>query len=181
MSLTYTNYFNSNYKRQIKQLYIKCFPKNERFPFWILKRCSKKNNIFFYAVSDNDELIGMVYIINCSEFIYLMYLAVDENKRGNGYGTEILKDLKKKYETIILSIEGQDKEEQNEKKKKRKEFYLKNGFYETNNFIEDNGVKYEVLCTNKNYHITTEKLKQRYIQMTESNIMKKIIRKIFNY
>ena len=36
----------------------------------------------------------------------------------------------------------------------RKNFYIRNGFYETNNFICDGGIEYEILCTNKNLAIT---------------------------
>lgn len=51
----------------------------------------------------------MEYIINYDNNAYLMYLAIDQNQRGKGYGTKILADLIKKYETIILSIERPNK------------------------------------------------------------------------
>lgn len=53
----------------------------------------------------------------------------------------------------------------NDEKLRRKKFYLKNGFYETNKFILDNKVEYEILCTNRDYEITEENLKQRYTKM----------------
>jgi ribosomal protein S18 acetylase RimI-like enzyme len=173
------DYFESNHKKEMKKIYQSSFPKNERFPFWILKHCSKEKNVLFNAILDNDKIIGIEYIINCENYAYLMYLAVDEDQREKGYGTKILDDLTKKYKTIILSIERTNKD-LNDIREKRKNFYLKNGFYETNKFIEDTGVQYEILCTNKDFTITKEKLEERYTKMTNSIMMKKLIGRIFN-
>lgn len=181
MKIKYIDYLISKEKKEIKNIYLNAFPKNERFPFWILKHCSKEKNVFFNAILDDNKAIGMEYIINYNDenTAYLMYLAIDKKQRGKGYGSKILKDLTKKYETIILSIERTDKNF-NDNKEKRKNFYLKNGFYETNKFIRDNGIEYEILCTNKNYSITKENLEKRYTKMTNSTIMKYLIGKIFN-
>lgn len=179
MNLKYIDYFESDHKNEIKKLYINSFPKDERFPFWILKRCSQEKNVSFNVIFDDSKLIGMEYIINCSNYTYLMYLAIDENQREKGYGSEILNDLTKKYKNIVLSIERTN-EDLNFNNKRRKNFYLRNGFYETNKFIKDNGVQYEILCTNKNYTITKEKLEERYTNMTNSTIMKWLIGKLFN-
>ncbi len=181
MNLKYINYFASKHKNEIKNIYLNSFQKDERFPFWILKHCSKEQNVVFNVILDDKKVIGMEYIINYNDenTAYLMYLAIDKKQRGKGYGSEILKDLAKKYETIILSIERPNKNF-DDNKEKRKNFYLKNGFYETNKFIQDKGIEYEILCTNKNYSITKENLEKRYIKMTNSTIMKYLIGKIFN-
>lgn len=179
MSLKYIEYSKNKYKNEIKKLYIHSFPKSERFPFWILKECSKSKNVLFNVILDNEKIIGMEYIINYENISYLMYLAVDETKRNKGYGSQILKDLNQEYNTIILSIEKTNKNLRDDKQK-RKDFYLRNGFNETNKFIKDNGVEYEILCTNREYDITSKILKKRYDKMSNSFIMKYIIGKIFN-
>ena len=75
----------------IKSLWI--FFKSLLFPFFTLKHCSKEKNVIFNEILDNDKTIGMEYIIECSDFVYLMYLAIDKNKQGNGYGSKSLDDL----------------------------------------------------------------------------------------
>lgn len=179
MNLNYIDYVKSNRKNEIKKIFVNSFPKSERFPFFILRRCSKGTNVIFNVILDKDKLIGMEYIIECSDFTYLMYLAVDKKQRNNGYGSQVLSNLIKKYKNVILSIERPDKNCYNEKNK-RKNFYLRNGFYETNKFIGDNGVEYELLCTNKNYIVTPQKLKERYTKMASSIMMKWLIGKLFN-
>ena len=107
------------------------FNKLERFPFWILKKCAKENNIEFNAILNNSTIIGIEYVVKYNNVAYLMYLAIDKTKRNNGYGSKVLLDLSKKYKTIILSIERAYNNIKDEKLH-RKEFYLRNGFYSTN-------------------------------------------------
>ena len=178
MNLKYVDYFKSNNKDDSKRIYIESFPKSERFPFWMLKNCAKEENVVFDVIIDNDKVIGMEYLINYDNITYLMYLAIDEKQRHKGYGSKVLKDLIEKYKIIILSIERPRKNLENSEN--RKNFYLRNGFNETNKFIVDSGVEYEILCTKKDYNITKEILQNRYNRMSNSTIMKYLIRKTFD-
>lgn len=103
MFLKYVDY--NKYANEIEELYLKSFPDDERFPFWILEECSKENNSDLYAIIDNDRFIGMCYIVNCCNAYYLMYLAVEPSLRNKSYGSKILIDLKEKYKTLFLSID----------------------------------------------------------------------------
>ena len=62
----------------------------------------------------------------------------------------------------------------------RKEFYLKNGFYDTNKFIEDGGVQYEILSSTKEFTITPEKMAEKYNKMTKNKLLNRLIKKMYN-
>ena len=179
MILKYTSYFLVKDKKKIKNIYINSFNKDERFSFFILEKCAKEKNVEFNVVYDNNDLIGFYYIVNYDDVSYLMYFAVDINKRNKGYGSMILSNLRKKYNNILLCTEFANKNV-NDEKLSRRNFYLKNGFFSSNKFIIDNNVKYEILTTNKDYPITEEVLRKRYINMTRSKFIKLIIGKKFN-
>ena len=174
MKLRYTSY--SKYKDKTENLYLNAFPIEERFPFWILEECSKENNSTLYAILDNHEFIGMSYIVNCDESYYLMYLAVEPNLRNKKYGSKILSDLKERYKILFLSIDKPN----DEMSIRRKKFYLKNGFYDTNKYYEDTGVCYEVLCTNNEYIINDDIMKKRYTNMSNKPEIFNVAANTFN-
>ena len=173
MNLKYVDYLK--YKRNIKNVYLEAFPKKERFPFWILKHSVKKGKSTLKAIMDDDRFIGMMYIVNCDDSFYLMFLAINEELRNKNYGTNVLRDLNAKYKTLFLSIE----KPKNELSERRKNFYLRNGFLETKMYCRDAGVDYEILCNNKDYVITEEIHKKRYENMTDSKLVKFCIHRIF--
>lgn len=173
MNFEYVSY--PQYKENIKKLYLDAFPKNERFPFWILKHSIKKGKAELNAIVDKDTFIGMNYMVNCDDSFYLMYFAIDKELRNNNYGSKVLQDLNEKHNTIFLSIE----KPKDELSKRRKNFYLRNGFYETKMSCTEAGVDYEILCNNKNYNITEEIHKKRYDNMTNSKIVKLCMKIIF--
>ena len=150
MDLKYIN--NVKYMDEIEKLYLEAFPKDERFPFWILEECSKENNSDLYAVIDNDKFIGMCYIVNCVNAYYLMYLAVELNLRNKNYGSKILSDLIEKYQLLFLSIDEP----------------------------EDTGINYEILCTDDRYEITDNIMKMRYTNMTNNSKIFDEISNTFN-
>lgn len=173
MNFEYISY--PEYKKDIKNLYLKAFPKNERFPFWILRHSIKKGKAKLNAIIDNDIFIGMNYMVNCDDSFYLIYFAIDKELRNKNYGSNVLQDLSEKYGTIFLSIE----KPKNELSQRRKNFYLRNGFFETNKYSSEGGVEYEILCNNKDYNITEEIHKKRYDNMTNSRVVKFCIDLIF--
>ena len=99
MNFEYISY--PEYKKDIKNLYLKAFPKNERFPFWILKHSTKKGKATLNAILDKDKFIGMGYLVDCDDSFYLMYFAIDKELRNNNYGSKVLQDLNEKYGTIF--------------------------------------------------------------------------------
>ena len=178
MKLNYIDFNLCKDKKMIKKIYHESFDKKERFPFWLLKFCAKEDNILFNVIYDNKELIGFEYIVKYDNIAYLMYLAISNNKRNLGYGSEILKQLNNSFDNVLLSIERA--RTKFDIKYKRKQFYLRNGFTTTNKFLLDNNVEYEVLCNNNELNINDELLQKRYTKMTSSKIIRFIISKTFD-
>lgn len=63
---------------------------------------------------------------------------------------------------------------------RRKNFYLRNGFYDINRFYEDAGINYEILCTDDKYEITDDIMKMRYANMTNNFKLLEVISNTFN-
>lgn len=179
MNFNYVDFLSSSDKKLIKKLYYESFDKEERFPFWLLKKCSKEKNVKFNVIYNKDKVVGFQYIIEYDNIAYLMYFAIEKNQRNNSYGSEILKKLNRSYKNVLLCIEKAN-EQISDIKYKRKQFYLRNGFVGTNKYIIDNNVEYELLCNNSNLNITKEILEKRYTMMTSFKILRFIISKIFN-
>lgn len=101
--------------KRIEQLYLRTFPKNERKPFGVI-----------------GEFLGLAITINYQDKVLLDYFAMDDAKRGKGYGSAALAALMERYDgrRMILEIESttRPREAGNfEERLRRKHFYHKNG------------------------------------------------------
>ena len=84
-----------------------------------------------------------------------MFFAVDAALRSKGFGSAILQEIQKKYPTkkIIISIEPCDETAPDiEIRKKRKVFYLRNGYKETGYMIKLAGVVQEIIIANGEFN-----------------------------
>ena len=140
-------YSNKNI-RDIKALLKSAFPKVERMPFWMLMLRAKFKSVEFLAFYDNSQFCGIAYLVTHENMTFILYLAVDSKLRSKGYGSKILNFISERYKIyrIILDIEAIDEAADNfEERKKRKNFYLSNGYVSSGyGFILDD-VAYEVL------------------------------------
>ncbi len=170
-----------NYKQDksilklIKPLYLKSFPSDERMPFFMLKRLANKINHNCYAAFDENVFIGMIYTVTYKNIVYLYYLAIDDSIRGKGYGTKILAFLQRlhKNKTIVLTIEALDEtQENNDVRIKRKQFYEKNGFFDSFMTVKEFTVTYEILFCGDKFTI------DEYEQLM-NNVFGKLITKYF--
>jgi len=174
---------DSQSQSQIKEIYETSFPKSEKFPFWVLKQCAKESNVRLDSIIDHntDKIVGMSFLISYDDITYLMYVAIDKKYRNKGFGSLVLRDLilRQADVSILLCIERPSAKKE-DIKVRRKDFYLRNGFYETGYFIEDSGVEYEFLSSSKERIITENDLKKRYSCMTKNPLIKFIIKNTFD-
>lgn len=133
---------------RVKDLYKSAFPKDERAPFPLLAHKAKMGRAEFLIAFDGDRFVGLAYMVCSDGFAYLFYLAVDKSLRAKGYGSAILSALKKRYsdKTLFLALEELDEAAPNiNERKRRREFYEKNGFTGIPYKLKEASVIYDVM------------------------------------
>lgn len=82
--------------------------------------------------------------------------------QSKGYGREAMKAIRNYFanDKIILLVEEiRDDAENNEQRKSRKRFYLRNGFVDSGKIMTEGGVRYEMLHSD-NADVSTEEYKK---------------------
>ena len=139
----------------VKRIYFESFPKSERMPFPLMVAMSKLWNTDFLGYYEEDTLCGFIYLAHNRKIVFVMFFAVDAALRSKGFGSAILQEIQKKYPTkkIIISIEPCDETAPDiEIRKKRKAFYLRNGYKETGYMIKLAGVVQEIIIANGEFN-----------------------------
>lgn len=140
---------NKKYIKKARSLYNSAFPSAERIPFDILLYKAKGSNVMFFAVVDKAEFKGLTYTVWYNDIVFIFYLAVEKQARGNGIGSQILKLIKEEFPScrLVLNIEAlDDNAPNNDERIRRREFYVKNGFYGAGYNVREYSVIYENLC-----------------------------------
>ncbi|MBO5343264.1 MAG: GNAT family N-acetyltransferase [Ruminococcus sp.] len=159
MSITLEKFTKSDNKL-LKKLYISAFPMEERCPYFIMMNREKRGKSEMLVARDKGEFIGFAYMVCDQKLAYLFYLAVDDSKRGQGYGTKIIEAVKKKYNgmRIFLAREQLDKSAENYAQRvSRRNFYIRCGFEDLPCCIKEGSVVYDVMgiggiVTAEEYH-----------------------------
>ncbi len=137
--------------RSIKKLYKLAFPKDERVSFKVLVKRADPEIADFWGVYDGGIVVGMAYAVKSFTLAYLYYFAICADKRGKGYGTAVLTELKRVYKdkVLFLALETLDKTAENyEWRVKRHGFYEKCGFSDLPYRIKEASVVYGVMSAN---------------------------------
>lgn len=130
------------------------FPPKEYLPPSKLIEMSREDEFDFLALYDGDKFVGFIAVVTHKSIAYLFFLAIDKVLRGNGYGGMALKTLRSLYPGFRHVVDFEmvdDAAENNEQRKKRRSFYLKNGYLPTGRFLSYLGVDYEIFCTDKSF------------------------------
>ena len=175
--IRFEHYQFTKAKDIIQNIYEQSFSLSERFDFNILKKCDKESNVHLSCILQDDEPVGMQFTIELpNDITYLMYFAIEEAYRNHNIGSMALQRLVTSKDKVMLIIERPV----DELSERRKNFYLRNGFYSTDIFFEDTGVQYEILISDKNYKPTEQDLLNRYRCMTNNELTWKRIKGTFN-
>ncbi|MCL2843493.1 MAG: GNAT family N-acetyltransferase [Oscillospiraceae bacterium] len=137
----------------IKELYSSAFPRQEQAPLPFLINQTKKDTVRFDAYYDGDVFVGLTYTISFGDTTYLWYLATQRELRSQGYGAQIMQHLRKVYPNnrIVLNLDAQDESaSDSEIRKRRKEFYIRNGYTSTGYLCMFHGNRLDVMSINGN-------------------------------
>ena len=143
----------------VKELYHEAFPFKERFSLLALRLGAMKPEMEFLAYFDaerDNAFAGMSYTIEAGEYLYILYLAVPAESRGQGYGTQILDLLHEMYpdHSLVLEIEPLDKKADNyDQRVARLAFYERNGFHLVGYELFDGAVRYSMLATGDDFDV----------------------------
>ncbi len=106
------------------------FPYEERRDCFDQKKCLKNKYFKFFEIYDGNTAVGFTALWVFENFVFIEHIAIDEDKRGGGYGSKAIELIKEKYnKPIILEAEAPVTEQQI----KRIKFYERLNF-KVNNF-----------------------------------------------
>ena len=135
--------------KNFKALYHKAFPRAERVPVKFLM--DKDIDSMLNACYDGELFCGFYSTLTFGDITHILFLAVDDVLRGQGYGSDFLALVSYHYpkNRIILDIEAEDSTApNNEQRIRRKAFYEKNGYVESGIEYRWRGVPYKILIKN---------------------------------
>ena len=107
-------------------LYKRTFPPEERRDQKEQLRVMREEDYHYCVLEENGAFLGIMLYWELGTLCYLEHFAIREDLRGEGIGTKALDLLKGQKKQIVLEIE----KPQTEQQKKRRSFYLRNGFTE---------------------------------------------------
>lgn len=135
--------------KDIKDIYVEAFPKQERKPFYMLKNSVRKGKSQIFVAKQNNLFLGFIAITPYNDIVMVDYLAVSSKIRSSGTASKILQKIFDYYQNrkIILLIERLDENANNSHQRiARKRFYLKNGFISSGISINGLSGNMEILC-----------------------------------
>lgn len=133
----------------VNELYVRAFPENERRPLEQLL-CDRSGVGELTAFYEDNCFCGFAAFFNIEDITHIIYFAVEENKRDKGVGSKALAEIKKLKagRRLIVDIEAQRIDaDNNAQREKRKQFYLRNGYFETDVRYSWRGENYEILVS----------------------------------
>ena len=139
--------YDVNYSKVI-ELYKEAFPGVQRVPSCILRYIMRKGKTGFCVLYDHDSWIGLIYVTEYKDIVFVHFFAISESRRSEGYGSEVMESLKEIYSgnRIVLNIEELDAQEENyQQRVKRKAFYGKNGFSSSGYIVKEPGERLEMM------------------------------------
>lgn len=126
------------------------FPPSEYIPMNDIFTFAENTNSEVLGIFDENCLVGFMLLVKNDVCGYVFFFAIGKSFRSKGYGSAALKALFQKYShlQIVLDFEQIDENADNNAWRiRRRQFYLRNGFCQTNRYTLLRGERFEVVCT----------------------------------
>ena len=133
--------------RPVRALYERAFPENERCEFERMVADTARG-LEIPAFYEEGRFCGFACLLNCGDISHIIYFAVEESLRGRGMGGEILATVRREKpgQRLIVDVEAEaEGADNNPIRRRRKEFYRRNGYAETEVHYHWQGDDFEIL------------------------------------
>ena len=107
-----------------------------------------------FCIDVDGEPAGYMAVRSWKNILYLAFLAVRKDLRSGGIGSEALRELIRRYpeQQLVVEYEAPDERSGNNNERiRRKQFYLRNGFFETGWFTCYDGTEFEIGCSRPDF------------------------------
>ncbi|MEM0514675.1 GNAT family N-acetyltransferase [Pseudoalteromonas sp. YIC-827] len=154
--------YDLNYSNVI-ELYKEAFPGVRRVPSCILRYIMRKGKAGFFVLYQYDSWIGLIYLTEYKDIVFVHFFAISQARRSGGYGSKVMESLKAMYsqKRIVLNIEELNEQAENYLQRlKRKAFYEKNGFVSSGYIVKEPGERLEMMIFGGN--VTKEEVQAMY-------------------
>lgn len=163
---------HNRFWNEINNLAKEAFPPEEYLAPTDLVKMSRADNFDFLLLTDDEQFVGFMVVQTYKDLAYLFFLAIDLSCRSKGYGSYAIEALKEAYpeKKQVVDFEMLDEQADNyEQRRKRRNFYLRNGYKETGLFLSYLGVDYEVFCMGDEFDVDEFKELMTTIQVEGFN------------
>ncbi len=147
-----------DYKR-IKRLITESFPPGEYIPPREMVRMAEKDLLDFWSLYEEDRtFLGFMVVCTYRTMACLELFAVRPELRSRGYGTQAIGLLETLYPGMqkVVDIEKPDDTAPNrDQRKRRMDFYVRNGFVPTGHMLSFEGTDYEIFCKGGSFSMET--------------------------
>ena len=142
----------------VESLIKSSFPPDEQEPIERLLTLAKKPMVNFWAYYDDDVFCGMIYVVESTDALFVLYLAVPDHLRSRGYGAAIIEDVRGIFggKDMVLHVEDPNESPENaDQRIRRIRFYERLGFQDTGYRLSPEGTTFWLISTAENYQIST--------------------------
>ena len=129
-------------------------PEEERNSLEDLFSTGADGNLEILGIYADGEPAGFLVVRKFERIRYLAYLAVQRDLRSRGIGSRALRSLTERNPGCCTVVEFEASRPDSgpeDLRQRRRDFYLRNGFYETGWYTFYDGTEFEIGCTEKTF------------------------------